>query len=267
MIDTQVMMEQARAALADRPLVVLVLTFASMWACARMGAWLATRRLVDLELEGRSGFGVVMTATLTLLALIIGFTFSMALTRYDERKTLEEAEANAIGTELARADLLPAADAAKVRALLRDYLNERIARYVYRAERPAAQPDARTVALQNDLWAAVVTPSQAQRDPVSALVLAGMNDVLNSQGYTQAAWWNRIPRAAWWMMFAIALCANLLCGVGASRAGAESILLLVLPLVIAIALLLISDIDSPRGGFILVRPQNLESLVQSLGAP
>ena len=87
MIDTQVMMEQARAALADRPLVVLVLTFASMWACARMGAWLATRRLVDLELEGRSGFGVVMTATLTLLALIIGFTFSMALTRYDERKT------------------------------------------------------------------------------------------------------------------------------------------------------------------------------------
>jgi hypothetical protein len=264
MIDTQVMMEQARAALADRPLVVLVLTFASMWACARMGAWLATRRLVDLELEGRSGFGVVMTATLTLLALIIGFTFSMALTRYDERKTLEEAEANAIGTELARADLLPAADAAKVRALLRDYLNERIARYVYRAERPAAQPDARTVALQNDLWAAVVTPSQAQRDPVSALVLAGMNDVLNSQGYTQAAWLNRIPLAAWILLAALALFSNLLVGFEVQRAGGGRIVPYVLPVTVSIACCLIADLESPRG-LIKVQPQNLQILAQSLG--
>jgi len=161
MSDVQVVMEQARAALADRPLVVLVLTYVSMWAFARLGAWLATRRLVDLELEGRSIFGVVSTATLTLLALIIGFTFSMALSRYDERKNLEEAEANAIGTELARADLLPPADAAKVKTLLRDYVNERIARYVYRAERPAAQPDARMVTLQNELWAGVAAPAQA----------------------------------------------------------------------------------------------------------
>jgi hypothetical protein len=251
MIDTQVMMEQARAALADRPLVVLVLTFASMWACARMGAWLATRRLVDLELEGRSGFGVVMTATLTLLALIIGFTFSMALTRYDERKTLEEAEANAIGTELARADLLPAAD-------------ERIARYVYRAERPAAQPDARTVALQNDLWAAVVTPSQAQRDPVSALVLAGMNDVLNSQGYTQAAWLNRIPLAAWILLAALALFSNLLVGFEVQRAGGGRIVPYVLPVTVSIACCLIADLESPRG-LIKVQPQNLQILAQSLG--
>ena len=71
MSDFQVVMEQARAALADRPLIVLVLTYVSMWTFARLGAWLATRRLVDLELEGRSVFGVVSTATLTLLALII----------------------------------------------------------------------------------------------------------------------------------------------------------------------------------------------------
>jgi hypothetical protein len=45
---------------------------------------------------------------MTLLALIIGFTFSMAVSRYDQRRTLEEAEANAIGTEYLRADLLPA---------------------------------------------------------------------------------------------------------------------------------------------------------------
>ena len=54
----------------------------------------------------------VLAATLTLLGLIIGFSFSMAISRYDQRKNYEEAEANAIGTEYVRADLLPAADAA-----------------------------------------------------------------------------------------------------------------------------------------------------------
>lgn len=264
MMDNQVVMEQARAALADHPLLILVLTFVSMSAFAGIGAWLARKRLVDLELEGRSVFAVVVTATVTLLALIIGFTFSMALTRYDERKNLEEAEANAIGTELARADLLPSADAAKVRALLRDYLNERMLRYVHRAERPAAQPDARMVVLQNDLWAAVVAPSQAQRDPVSALVLAGMNDVLNSQGYTQAAWLNRIPLAAWSLLAALALFSNLLVGFEVQRVGGGRVVPYVLPITVSIACCLIADLESP-GGLIRVQPQNLQILAQSLG--
>ena len=60
-------------------------------------------------------YGTILAATLTLLGLIIGFTFSMAVSRYDQRKNLEEEEANAIGTEYLRAGLLPAADAAKAR--------------------------------------------------------------------------------------------------------------------------------------------------------
>jgi len=70
----------------------------------------------------REDFGLILAAALTLLRLIIGFSFSMATSRYDQRKNLEEAEANAIGTEYARAGLLPAADSAKVRALLRTSL-------------------------------------------------------------------------------------------------------------------------------------------------
>jgi hypothetical protein len=42
-----------------------------------------------------------------------------------------------------------------------------------------------------------VRAATPQRTAVGALVVSGMNDVLNSQGYTQAAWWNRIPDAAW----------------------------------------------------------------------
>jgi hypothetical protein len=93
-----------------------------------------------------------------------------------------------------------------------------------------------------------------------------MNDVLNSQGYTQAAWWNRIPLAAWGLMAAIAICGNLLLGYGARNAKAERGLFVVLPLVVSISFFLIADIDSPRRGVILVNPQNLLSLAQSLRA-
>ena len=82
-----------------------------------------------LEEDIREDFGVILAATLTLLGLIIGFSFSMAMSRYDQRKNYEAAEANAIGTEYVRADLLPASDAAKVRALLRDYLDQRVLFY------------------------------------------------------------------------------------------------------------------------------------------
>jgi hypothetical protein len=59
----------------------------------------------------------------------------MAVSRYDQRKNLEEAEANAIGTEYSRADLLPADDASFVRDLLRKYIDQRIAYYLAHDER------------------------------------------------------------------------------------------------------------------------------------
>ena len=177
-----------------------------------------------------------------------------------------EQEANAIGTEYIRVDLLPAADAAKVRGLLLSYLDQRVLFYTTRDEQPLEQINARTAKLQAELWSAVQVPASAQPTPLIALAVAGMNDVLNSQGYTQAAWWNRIPIAAWMLMAAIAICATLLVGIGAKSAKADSRLLVVLPLVVSIAFFLIADIDSPRRGVIRVIPQNLMSLGQSLHA-
>ena len=80
--------------------------------------------------DEREDLDTVQTAILTLLALIIGFSFAMAVTRYDQRNNYEEAEANAIGTEYVRADLLPAESAARVRELLKKYLDQRISFYL-----------------------------------------------------------------------------------------------------------------------------------------
>ena len=249
----------------DHPLLFLALACFVLWFAARIGAafFKGRHRLAE---DVRGDFDLILTATLTLLGLIIGFSFSMAISRYDQRKNYEEEEANAIGTEYLRADLLPSADAAKVRALLRAYLDQRILFYKTRDKQRLLQIKAKTAQLQGELWSAAHAPAASQPTPMVALAVSGMNDVLNSQGYTQAAWWNRIPLAAWAVMVAIALCCNLLVGYGARRAEAEGLLMVVLPMVVSIAFYLIADIDSPHGGVIRVQPQNLVSLAQSLQA-
>lgn len=210
----------------------------------------------------RSDYSVIVGATLTLLGLLIGFTFSMATTRYDLRKSLEEEEANAIGTEYARLDFLPAEDASRLQSLLRQYTDLRIRFYTTRDRADLQRVNLDTARMQNQLWATVSAGAKLQASPLSALVSSGMNDVLNSQGYTQAAWWNRIPLAAWSLMFLIAVLANLLLGYGMH--GKTLLLSVVLPLAVSISFLLIADIDSPRGGVIRIRPQNLHALAASL---
>jgi hypothetical protein len=249
--------------LMNQPFVVFVLSLLVLWLSTRIGTFIRGRRK-PLDEDEREDFSTILAATLTLLGLIIGFSFSMAISRYDQRKNLEEEEANAIGTEYVRADLLPAADGARLKPLLLDYLDHRIAFYGAHYGVGLREINEQTVKLQDQLWSAVKAPAAAQPTPIVGLVVSGMNDVLNSQGYTQAAWWNRIPVAAWAFMEAIAICANLLLGYGARRGGARAALLLVLPLIVSISFLLIADIDSPRGGIIRVKPQNLVSLADSL---
>ena len=244
------------------PFETFALAFVVLWLAGWIGAKLSARTRHYGDEELRPDYSVVLGATLTLLGLIIGFSFSMAISRYDQRKIYEEAEANAIGTEYVRTDLLPQADAERVRELLKRYTDLRIQFYMTRNQEELRQIDADTARVQSELWNAASRPSMAQPNQVVALAVAGMNDVLNSQGYTQAAWWNRIPGAAWALMFVIAIFCNGLLGYEARRF--ELKLFTVLPLVIAISFFLIADIDSPRRGTIRVHPQNLESLRASL---
>jgi len=245
------------------PTLIFLASVFMLWLSIRAGIALSKRR--ELKDEAREDFNLVLSATLTLLALIIGFSFSMAISRYDMRKNYEEAEANAIGTEYVRADLLPNADAAaKIRSLLSTYTDERILFYTTRDPSELERVNTHVAQLQNELWAALVPAADSQPTPVVALAVAGMNDVLNSQGYTQAAWWNRIPIAAWALLAAIAICCSVLVGYGSHRVKGSGILILILPVIVSIAFLLIADIDSPRGGLIRVEPQNLHALAHSM---
>jgi len=248
--------------LADRPFLMALFNLPALWLCSWFGARFA--HLAPRTKEGRDELGVVLAASLTLLGLIVGFTFSMAVNRYDLRKSYEEAEANAIGTEYLRSELLPPAEALATKALLRQYLEQRVLFYEARGGTALGPINARTGELQEQLWTRVRDAAGPQPTAITALVISGMNDVINSQGYTQFAWWNRIPSSAWELVLVIAaLCSGLL-GFTAPHLRTRPLLFSVLPLVVTIALFLIADIDSPRAGTIHVVPQNLLALAATL---
>lgn len=242
-----------------RPLYVLLIAAALMSFAAYGGDWLRHHRARPDTSEGKD-MKVILPAALTLLGLIIGFSFSMAAGRYDQRKALEEDEANAIGTEYVLAELVP--PGAQIQHLLRDYTEQRILFYELRGGPKLAQVEAETQALQAQLWNAVVPVAKSTPTPTVALVVKGMNDVLNSQGYAEAMWRNRLPPGAWLLMLMVGMFCALLFGYSEERKGRKRLLLL--PVVLAISMGLIGDMDSPRLGLIHVVPHNLIALRASL---
>jgi hypothetical protein len=246
----------------NHPLFFFVVSFVLMSAAAWIGSGILRRRK-PMDNDAREDFGVVQSATLTLLALVIGFSLSMAVGRYDQRKNYEEEEANAIGTEYLRANLLPDNEAAAVRSLLAKYLEQRILFYQVRDSERLAEVNSTTSQLEDQMWVELKNAAAAQPNPVTALAVAGMNDVINTQGYTQAAWWNRVPISAWALMVLIGALANVMVGYSARSAKPHKYIL-IMPLVVSISVMLIADIDSPRTGIIRVVPQNLLSTAQSM---
>lgn len=247
--------------LSDFPVLVFFVCLLLFWV-ANLISRLLYRRYRDNEPE-KENYNLLLGAVLSILALLIGFTFSMAVSRYDMRKNYEEEEANAIGTEWLRADLLTASESGAVKTLLRQYLDQRILFYHSRSPAELQRINNDTAVIQDNLWRIVSQQARESQTPVMQLVASGMNDVFNRSGYTQAAWWNRIPRSAWTLLFILSMFCMGMIGFRNS-AQKKATFPWLLPTVFSFAFALIADIDSPRGGIIRIQAQNLLALEASL---
>ena len=106
---------------------IMIALFVALPAACQLGYWLGRRARVPKDETEKSHAGVWQAALLALAGLLIGFTFSMAQTRYDARKQIVLAEANDIGTTYLRTRLLDDAAGDPLRALLRRYVDARLA--------------------------------------------------------------------------------------------------------------------------------------------
>jgi hypothetical protein len=218
---------------------------------------------------GHPAIGTIESASLGLLALMIGFTFSMALTRYDTRKTGVLDEANAIGTAALRAELLPASQARISADLLARYAETRLALGQAGYETPAwNEAIARSLDLQNSLWHEAVAASAA--DPRSmpiGLYVQALNDVIDMHGKRLTGLRNHVPETVVLLLYLIALAATGFTGYGAGLAGDEERgSKLLMTLLIATVLILVIDLDRPYSGLITVSQQPMLELVKRLPA-
>ncbi len=249
--------------LLDHPFLWAIIWLFVLLVAATLGRWLRARRKTLGEGE-REDLNLILSATLTLLSLLVGFSFSMASARYDHRKNLEAQEASVIGTEYERASLLPQPQALHVEQLLRAYLNDRIALYNAPNDASDAKILRATLTLQNKLWESVRIPAFAHQNSITALVVEGMNEVTDAEQSTQAAWEDRVPVPAWALMIVIAIFSCGLIGYYEQPSENPRRFYVLLPLLLAVASYIIADLDSPRGGLITVAAKNLERVTQSI---
>lgn len=215
--------------------------------------------------EEANSLKTIEGAVLALLGLLLGFTFSMSVSRYDQRRQLEVEEANAIGTTWLRTTLLLEPARSAEQTLLRQYVPARQGFFAAGTSRVEVDRSlARSGVLQAQMWKVASEAAQAERDPVTALFLASLNEAIDAAEKRTAAFENRIPVSAWIMLLFVGFSGSVLVGVGLQTRS--RLLLLVLPVVVATALVEIRDLDSPRSGFIHVDQHSMERLAEEISA-
>jgi hypothetical protein len=204
---------------------------------------------------------------LALLGLLLGFTMSMAVARYEARKQLVLDEANAIGTSHLRTRLLPDPERTEIASLLREYLVVRLQYADVRDDLDRLQANREQAArLQNEFWTRAVAYGLKDPNPVKAgLLLQSLNEVINLESARWMALQNQVPGAVIYVNGIVALSAAILVGYAFGFEGRRQVFATsMLALVITVVFAVIIDLDRPRQGFMQVSQQPLIDLQHRL---
>ncbi|WP_435640459.1 hypothetical protein [Micavibrio aeruginosavorus] len=231
----------------------------------RLGGRRSSNHVPDAALS--SHVDTLKSALLGLLALLLGFTFAMAVSRYDVRKELVVQEANAIGTAYLRAQYLPDAMAHDVQDHLRSFVDARLEFY-----NAGIDPDRITTAnaaaadIEKKLWAQAIAVARTmpESEPAS-LFIESLNDVIDTREKRQAALDNHVPESVIALLFFVSAVGMGFIGYGCGLAGKRRpISTALFGLLIVVVLLVILDIDRPRRGLTEVSQASLLRLQDDL---
>jgi hypothetical protein len=253
----------------DLPTVGLfVLIFGLVLGSTALGAF-AGRRVRHLSDALTEPFGVLQAAMLGVVGLILAFGLSLALSRYEDRRTSIVEEANAIGTTYLRAQTLDEPVRRRSLALLVEYAEAAIqfADHVPGGE-DALAAEEEEQRLHREIWAlADRALDEAPQASAPRLYVESLNELIDAQTVRSAALNNRVPAEILWLeligsCFALALLAAYLSLVGRGLVG-----VLVAALVIAGLLFVTADLDRPTRGPIQVPDTVLVDQLESMRNP
>ena len=186
----------------------ILLVFIGLFTAAlQFGYRLGLRQQASSGEPDKTHANALHGAVLGLLALLLGFTFAMSVSRYENRKTLMVDQANAIGTAALRGKLLPAPHAERTTTLFREYIETR---FHYNASvRGSAgidEAEARAGRIENDLWEiSRVLLTEDPRSQAASLFTQALNDMFDIREKRRFALDDHVPLAVTIMLVAFTI--------------------------------------------------------------
>jgi len=226
---------------------------------AEAGYFLGRHFRATSDPEARSQISMVEGSLHGLMGLLLGFTFSMAVARFDMRQDYVVDEANALGTVLLRSEMLSESAAVSVRPKLRAYANVRLELIEGASEREKLDHALqKTAVLQTELWAIAKEESRARPGLVSTTFATSLNALYDLTEKRVSALENKVPFSVWIVLYIVACLATCSLGFGSGLMGRRMLLpVLCLPLLVSTLLTLLIDLDNPRKGMIRVSQSSM----------
>jgi len=224
-----------------------------------LGRRIAIRYQIDQALPRKEQMGTIRDGLFILVSLLLGFTLTLAASRFAERRSLLVEEAISIGTTYLRASTLPQPYRDHSRQLLREYVDTRLEldNIGINASRFSEAVN-RAKRLQEDLWLDAVTVAQNDRTAVTAVYVNSLNETIDLHEKRVAAFENRVPQPIWLLIIFVSLIAVFTRG--STLTTRFWLTLVLLPITIAIVVSLIADLDSPSRGLIRLDQRALQRL-------
>jgi hypothetical protein len=237
-----------------------------------LGRRIGERRLRIDPTGGSAGHAAVETAVFGLLGLLLAFTFSGAMKRFDDRRQLIGEEASAIATAYWQADLLKPVARTQLRDKLREYLDARLQasrqpRLIESGQEVMASDVVkRSEALQAQIWRTATDPGHALRaDSVDQVLLPSLTSMFAVAKSRNSVGQRHPPEIIFVMLFGLTLVSALLAGYGMAASKKPSwVHMIGFALSLAATVFVIYDIEFPRSGLIQV-DQFDPVLVNALG--
>ena len=237
----------------DASLTVLLMIGCMMLA-SEVGYRIGVRRHPHAGERGRGHFGGVLGSMLGLVALMLGFTFNVSLQRYETRRQLVMADANALNAVYLQSSMIPEPGRKEFKRRLRQYVDLRTDTGRFKAgitQDDFAQLVKQTDALHRQMWEQVRSIVQA-RPPVAEMgtMLTLLSNAQSVNRQRIFAYLGRVPRTIIWMLLGATIIAmgavGLAGGLGTYRGMPARILL---TLLLSGAIFIILDLDQPQSGF------------------
>ena len=244
---------------------VLVLTILFILAPIHLGQWLA-RRTVERSGELHDApIGSVVGAALGLLAFLLALTFQITTNRYDTRKQLLLDEVGSLRDAYLRAALLPEPIRTESRALLRQYVDERVAVTTRHGLLHLAIP--RSEELHRALWAQTEALAALDRNSeIFAMFTASVNDVIDLHNRRVTVLLHyKIPPVILVVLYFIAFFSMMILGYQFGISGKGNLVVYFsLALIFSAVMWLILALDRPEEGFLKVNQQPLLALQRQM---